>query len=104
MIEFYHGINRFLYNNNTYLFELEMSELEFKFVKVDKKESRKYKKVSKYDPILDAFTTGTDKMVRLEIETEDANYLRLQLKKRVDSRTLPVKVSVTNGTIYLEKE
>lgn len=75
----------------------------FKFVTVDKKESRKYRKGSKYDPMIDAFLSEKVKLAKLDMEVEDSNYLRLQIKKRIDVRELPLKVSVTNGIIYFEK-
>lgn len=87
-----------------YYLLVDMAEMKFTFVEVDKKESRKYRKGSKYDPILDKFASSKQKMAKLEIETDDPNYLRLQIKKRIDSRELPVKVSVTNGIIYFERE
>jgi hypothetical protein len=41
----------------------------------------------------------------VEVEGKDANYLRTQLKKRIDARDIEsVKVSVVNGKLYLEKE
>lgn len=80
-----------------------MSE-EFKFVEVEKKESRKYHKTSKYDPILDRFMESKHKLAKLDIKTDDPNYLRLQMKKRIDTRELPIIVSVGNGVIYFEKK
>ena len=77
---------------------------EFKFIEVKEKESRKYHKSSKYDPILDKFLADSHKLAKLEIKTDDPNYLRLQLKKRIDSRELPIIVSVGNGAIYFEKK
>ena len=77
----------------------------FSLEPVKKKPSRKYRKGSKYDPILDAFIKGTDKLVKVSVENKDANYLRTQLNKRIDARELTkkVKVSVINNIAYLEK-
>lgn len=83
----------------------EMSDLKFDLKPVDKKPTRRYRKGSKYDPIVDAFLTGTDSLVEVSIEGKDANYLRTQLNKRIEARELgdKVKVSVVNNVAYLEK-
>jgi hypothetical protein len=81
-----------------------MSDVSFDLLPVEKKPSRKYRKGSKYDPILDAFLESEDKLVTVEVPGKDANYLRTQLKKRIDARGLgPVEVSVVNNKAYLEK-
>ena len=64
---------------------------------------RKYRKGSKYDPILDKFLEGKDKLVTVEVAGRDGNYVRTQLKKRIDARDLKVDVSVVNNKVYLEK-
>ena len=80
-----------------------MGEVSFNLTPVTDKPSRRYRKGSKYDPILDAFMSGTDALVAVEIPGKDANYIRTQLNKRVDARNLRVKVSVVNNITYLEK-
>lgn len=81
-----------------------MSEVKFDMKPVEKKPSRKYRKGSKYDPILDAFTKGTDKLVEVTVEGRDANYLRTQLNKRIEARGLKgIKTSVVNNVLYLQK-
>ena len=45
--------------------------------------TRRYRKGSKYDPILVAFMEGTDTLVTVKVESKDANYLRTQLNKRI---------------------
>jgi hypothetical protein len=44
--------------------------------------------------------------VKVEAVGKDANYLRLQLKKRIDARDLSnkVEVSVVSNNTYLEKK
>ncbi len=82
-----------------------MSEVRFNLTPVEEKPSRRYRKGSKYDPILDAFMEGIDSLVAVEVPEKDANYLRTQLNKRIDARRLRgVKVSVVNNACYLEKE
>jgi hypothetical protein len=83
-----------------------MSEVPFKLVDVEKKPSRKYRKGSKYDPIIDKFQSGKSNLVKIEVTGKDANYLRTQLKKRIDARDLNTKieVSVVNNVAYLEKK
>ena len=81
-----------------------MSEVKFDLKPVDKKPNRKYRKGSKYDPIIDAFTEGEENLVEVNVSGKDANYLRTQLNKRIDARGLKgVKVSVVNNVCYLEK-
>ena len=80
-----------------------MGEVSFNLTPVAEKPSRRYRKGSKYDPILDAFMAGTDTLVAVEIPGKEANYIRTQLNKRIDAKNLRVKVSVVNNTTYLEK-
>lgn len=82
-----------------------MSEIKFDLKPVEKKPSRKYRKGSKYDPILDSFLEREHGLVKVEVENKDANYLRTQLNKRIEARELEnkVKVSVVNNIAYLEK-
>ena len=82
-----------------------MSDLKFELKPVTTKPTRRYRKGSKYDPILDAFVQGETDLVEVSIEGKDANYLRTQLNKRIDARSLGgvVKVSVVNNVAYLEK-
>jgi hypothetical protein len=69
------------------------------------KPNRRYRKGSKYDPILDVFVQGEDRLVEVSLEGKDANYLRTQLNKRIEARRMggAVKVSVVNSVTYLEK-
>jgi hypothetical protein len=34
---------------------------------------------------------------------KEANYIRLQLKKRINARELKLRVSVVNNKVYLER-
>jgi len=80
-----------------------MSEVKFELKPIEKKPSRRYRKGSKYDPILAAFMEGTNNLVEVTVEGRDANYLRTQLNKRIEARGLEVKTSVVNNLLYLEK-
>ena len=84
---------------------LSMSEVKFDLKPVTKKPSRRYRKGSKYDPILDAFIEGTDSLVEVTVIDKNANYLRTQLNKRIEARDIKdkVKTSVVNNVLYLEK-
>jgi len=64
---------------------------------------RRYRKGSKYDPILDAFLEGSHNLVMVEVPGKDGNYVRTQLKKRIDVRGLKVDVSAVNNQVYMEK-
>ena len=83
-----------------------MSDVKFDLKPVQKKPSRKYRKGSKYDPIIDSFMKSAHDLVKVEVPEKDANYLRTQLKKRIDARDLQdkVEVSVVNNIAYLEKK
>ena len=83
----------------------EVSGLAFSLKPVTEKPKRKYRKGSKYDPILDQFMTQRRKMVTITVTGKDANYIRTQLNKRIEARDLDkkVKVSVVNNIAYLEK-
>ena len=82
-----------------------MSDVSFDLSPVEEKPSRKYRKGSKYDPIIEKFLEGEHKLVTVEVPGKDANYLRTQLKKRIDARGLEnqINVSVVNNQAYLEK-
>jgi hypothetical protein len=82
-----------------------MSDVKFEIKPVNTKPMRKYRKGSKYDPIIDTFVQGEFGLVEVTIEGKDANYLRTQLNKRIEARRLGsnVKVSVVNNVAYLEK-
>ena len=82
-----------------------MSDVKFDLKPVDEKPRRKYRTGSKYDLILNAFIEGEANLVEVSVEDKEANYLRLQLSKRIDAREIGgVKASVLNGVVYLEKE
>ena len=85
---------------------MKMSEPSFKMTDVEKKPTRKYRKGSKYDPIIDQFCKGKSDLVKVEVHGKDANYVRTQLKKRIDARDMgsQVEVSVVNNVAYLEKK
>jgi hypothetical protein len=83
-----------------------LSEVKFDLKPVKRKPTRKYRKGSKYDPILDTFLQSEHELVKVEVPGKDANYLRTQLKKRIDARELNdrIEVSVVNNISYLEKK
>ena len=83
-----------------------MSDVKFDLKPVEKKPSRKYRKGSKYDPIIDSFLESEHNLVKVEVADKDANYLRTQLNKRIDARDLQsnIEVSVVNNIAYLEKK
>ena len=85
--------------------ELQLSEVKFDLQPVTKKHSRKYRKGSKYDPILDSFMSSEHNLVKVEVKNKDSNYLRTQLNKRIEARDISdkVRVSVVNNVAYLEK-
>jgi len=85
--------------------DVYMGEMKFSLKPVKEKPSRKYRKGSKYDPIIDAFVGSSDDLVEVKVEGRDANYLRTQLNKRIEAKNLKdkAKTSVVNNVLYLEK-
>ena len=80
-----------------------MTQVDYKLSPVEDKPSRKYRKGSKYDPIIDSFLEQESPLVEISLTGKDANYIRTQLKKRIDARRLKVDISVVNNKVYLEK-
>ena len=81
-----------------------MSSVNYNLQPVTEKPSRKYSKGSKYDPILDTFMGGSNNLMSVIVEGKDANYLRMQLNKRIEAQKLTgIKVSAVNNVCYLEK-
>jgi hypothetical protein len=64
------------------------------------------RKEGKYDAIIDKFLESKSRLVKVEIESRDAYYLRAQLKRRIDKRQLynQIKTYAINGYVYLEKD
>ena len=83
-----------------------MSDIEFELEPVEKKPRRRYRRGSKYDPIIDSFLNGQHNLVKVEAVGKNANHLRSLLKKRIDARDLSnkVEVSVVSNNTYLEKK
>jgi hypothetical protein len=82
-----------------------MVEIHYNLTPVDEKPHRRYRKGSKYDPIIEAFMAGTDDLVTVDVEGKDPNYVRTQLNKRIEAQGLSgIKVSVSNSVAYLERE
>ena len=83
-----------------------MTDISFNLIDIDQKPHRRSSKGSKYDPIIDKFCEGDSGLVKVEVSGKEANYVRTQLKKRIDARELgkQVEVSVVNNITYLEKK
>ena len=81
-----------------------MSGVKFDLKPITEKPMRSFRKGSKYDTILNSFMKAKSDLVEVSIEDKEAYYIRLQLNKRIEARTLEgVKVSVINNVVYLEK-
>jgi hypothetical protein len=82
-----------------------MTDTSFKLTDVKQKPRRSFSRKNKYEPIITMFCDKTSNLCRVEVEGKSANYVRLQLKKRIDVLELgeQVKASVINGVVYLEK-
>lgn len=86
--------------------EVLPEEIPFNLTAVKTKPKRKYRKGSKYDPLIDAFLSGKANMVECTVEGKDANYLRTQINKRIEAQKLESKmsVSVVNNILFLQKK
>lgn len=82
-----------------------MGEVKFQLKPVEKKPTKKYRKRSKYDPVIDEFLGLETRIVQVSVEGVEPNYLRTQLNKRIEARELKekVKVSVINNIVYMER-
>ena len=82
-----------------------MGGIRFSLSPVRNKPSRRFRKGSKYDPIIDQFLSSEMTLATLNVPNKDPNYIRMQLKKRIDARDLnnSIYVSVINNKTYLEK-
>ena len=82
---------------------IKLTQVDYTLSPVGNKPTRRYRKGSKYDPILDAFIDTESQLVEVTVKDKDSNYIRTQLKKRIDARSLDVQISVVNNKVYLEK-
>lgn len=82
-----------------------MKSISFSLSPVNKKPSRTYRKGSKYDPIIDQFLSNEMTLAIVNVPNKDANYIRTQIKKRIDARNLDnsMHVSVVSNKTYLAK-
>ena len=84
-----------------------MSDIGFNIQPVEEKPHRKTganRRGSKYAPIIDAFLDSGHSLARVEGTGLDANYLRGQLIKVLETKEVgSVEVSVRNKEVYLEK-
>jgi len=82
-----------------------MSDVKFDLKPISKKPSRKHRKGSKYDPILDSFLNGDHELVEVGIEDKDPRYLRSMLNKRIEARNLwnEVRAFVDDDRLFLER-
>lgn len=84
---------------------MRMSEVKFDLKPVEKKPSRRFRKGSKYDPILDSFLESEHALVSVEVPGKKASYVKSQLNQRIEDRDLwnNVKVSVIGEELFLER-
>ena len=80
------------------------AKVEYTFNPISKKPTRKYRKGSKYDPILEGFIKSGHALAEVSVEGKTASYLKTQLKNRLDdnSKLAHITVSTANGQCYLE--
>jgi hypothetical protein len=83
----------------------EEKTMGFEMKPTKNKPKRKYKKGSKYDPIIEAFMNGDSKLSEVSVEGKTHSYLATQLKKRIEANNLTKKVEVSTASnkCFLEK-
>lgn len=82
-----------------------MTEIKFDLKPVEEIPNRKYRKGSKYDPIIDSFLRSGEDLAKIEMEGEGISYyINSQLKKRIELRNFEgsIDVGVINNEIYME--
>jgi len=81
-----------------------MSELNYSLKPTKKKPTRKYRKGSRYDAVLEGIKKSLDPMGIISIPNKEANYIRTQLQKRINALGIKnIKLSVVNNQCYYEK-
>jgi hypothetical protein len=85
--------------------EMGMGEMRFELKPVDERPKRRFKRRSKYNPIIDRFLIEKHDLVKVEVKDKDAGYIRINLNRLIISRGMKdrVKASVVDGGLYLEK-
>ncbi|RJS87279.1 hypothetical protein CW701_00760 [Candidatus Bathyarchaeota archaeon] len=61
-----------------------MGELRYTLKPVESKPRRRYRRGSKYDPIIDAFLESGKDVVEVEVEGKNPNYVRMQLRSSLE--------------------
>lgn len=81
-------------------------ELEFNLKPVDDIPSRSYRKGSKYDVIIDALKESDEELLEVKVKGKEANYLRTQLKKRIEALGLEdtFEATVTNDICFIKRK
>ena len=81
-----------------------MSEIEFSMSSVTQKRVRESRYGgSKYDPIIDAFLNGGDKLVEITVPGKKGSYITTQLGKRIKKRKLDLNVESVGDYVYIER-
>jgi len=79
--------------------EMGMGEIRFELKPVDERPKRRFKRGSKYDPIIDRFLMENHDLVKVEVKDKDVGYMRINLNRLIISRGMKdrVKASVVDG-------
>jgi len=85
----------------------EKKNIEYTLSPTKEKPARKYRKGSKYDPILENYLESTktakNTLMRVNVPGKESNYIRTQLNKVITKNGYGITVSVVNNEVYLEK-
>lgn len=83
----------------------DKSKLDFSMTTVTERRKREPKKQrSRYDPIIDMFLEGSDKLVEISVPGKRGSYIKGLLDKRIKRRELEITCSAVGDYIYLERE
>jgi len=82
----------------------DRSKIEFSMTTVTERRKREPKKQrSRYDPIIDKFMEGDDKLVEISVPGKRGSYIKGLLDKRIKRRELEITCSAVGDYIYLER-
>ena len=77
-------------------------EEEYNLTPVNHKPNKRYKKVSKYDRIINSFMISRNEISEIEIKG-NVSYIREQINRRIKKRKLEKKIAVNviNSKLYI---
>ena len=83
----------------------DKGKIEFRMKTVTERRVREPKQQrSRYDPIIDMFLEGSNKLVEISVPGKRGSYIKGLLDKRIKRRELEISCSAVGDYVYLERE